>query len=72
MIDWEALRKDMPRIVEQLKQMMIDEALRMMLDNPTDILAWPAVEIGYASRDGETFKVRLSIEERDEEEDELT
>lgn len=60
MIDWEALRSDLPRITEQLVDMMTEDAIPAVRDG---VLAWPAVEIAYTTKDGETFKVRLSIDQ---------
>jgi hypothetical protein len=63
MIDWNALRGDMPQIVEHLLDMMTEDVLPSMISGPmADVETWPAVEIGYVSRDGEALKVRLSIE----------
>lgn len=63
MIDWRALRDHMPQIVEHLLDMMTEDALPTMIEGPmSDVEAWPAVEIGYTTRSGERFKVRLSID----------
>lgn len=64
MIDWDALRADMPRIVDQLRVMMTEDAIPAMTAGPlSDIEAWPAVEISYTMKSGEHFKVRLSIDQ---------
>jgi len=60
MIDWDALRADMPQIVEQLLDAMTEEAIPHLIRG---LQAWPAVEIGYTTKAGETFKVRLSVEQ---------
>jgi hypothetical protein len=43
MIDWEALRRNMPKITEQLTEMMVDEAIPTLIDGEFE--ATPAVAL---------------------------
>lgn len=59
-LPWERLRDDLPRIIDQLSRMMIDEALPAILDG---VEATPAVAIEFTLADGSgAFEVRLSID----------
>lgn len=61
MIDWEALRRNIPRITEQLTEMMVNEAIPTLIDGEFE--AMPAVAIQFTMRDGSgQFEVRLSVD----------
>lgn len=61
MIDWEALRRNIPRITEQLTELMVNEAIPTLIDG--ELEAMPAVAIQFVMRDGSgQFEVRLSVD----------
>lgn len=65
MMNWQRLGEDMPRIVQALQDMMIKDGIPAMTELKLEGLAWPSVSIGFATKDGEKFKVTLSIAEGD-------
>lgn len=64
MIDWEALRRNIPRITEQLTEMMVNEAIPTLIKwSDGELEAMPAVAIQFVMRDGSgQFEVRLSVD----------
>lgn len=65
-MDIEKLKAEMPKIAEELGRLMVKDGLTAFTDlGLTFEQAMPSVAITYHTKDGDSLKVSLSIEDPD-------
>lgn len=62
-VDWKALQEIMPGVAKLLGEMMVDDALKMLMEmSLTSDQAQPSVSMDYMTPEGIMLHITLSIE----------